>query len=84
MNFDKIALVVCLTILIVVGINAAIYVTLKRGNTVGQFDLFRKAASRARHPWEDEDKALAELSKRVEELNKDSDTPDNDNGSARS
>lgn len=65
MDISKVALVVCLTLFIVVGINAALYVSLRRGNEAGQIELFRRAAQRAREPWKDEDEALQELSRRV-------------------
>ncbi|UCH59194.1 MAG: hypothetical protein JSV61_13370 [Anaerolineales bacterium] len=71
MDPGKAGLVICLTLFIVIGINAAIYASIRRGNTVGQIELLRKAAKRARNPWEDEDEALKELSKRVSELRKD-------------
>lgn len=68
MDLDKAGIVICLTLFIVVGINAAIYASLRRGNTIGQIELLRKAASRVRNPWEAEQKALDELSRRVKEL----------------
>jgi len=70
LDLDKAGLVICLTLFIVIGINAAIYVSLRRGNTVGQIELLRKAAGRAYKPWEEEDEALSELSRRVHELRK--------------
>lgn len=70
MDLNKAALVICLTVFIVIGINAAIYASLRRGTTIGQIELLRKAAGRARKPWENEDKALSELSRRVNELKK--------------
>ncbi len=78
MDLDKAGLVICLTLFIVIGINAAIYASLRRGNTVGQIELLRKAANRARKPWETEDEALNELSKRVEELKKYKEGPTQD------
>lgn len=70
MDLSKAALVVCLTLFIVIGINAAIYVSLARRkhNSVGQIELLRRAASRARDPWEQENTDLRELSRRVTEL----------------
>ncbi len=68
METDKVLIVVCLTLFLVVGINAAIYVSLRGGGTQSQIDLFRRAAQRARQPWKDEDEALEELSKRVAAL----------------
>lgn len=68
MESDKILLVICLTLFLVVGLNAAIYASLRGGGTRTQIELFRRAAQRARHPWKDEDEALQELSKRVAAL----------------
>jgi hypothetical protein len=62
---SKVVLVVCLTLFIVIGVNAALYVSLRRGNEAGQIELFRRAAQRAREPWKEEDEALQELSRRV-------------------
>jgi hypothetical protein len=68
MDTSNVALVVCLTLLIVVGINAALYVALRRGKETGQIELLRRAARRARQPWKYEDDALQELSRRVADL----------------
>lgn len=68
MESDNILLVICLTLFLVVGLNAAIYAALRGGGTQTQIELFRRAAQRARQPWKDEDEALQELSKRVAAL----------------
>lgn len=68
MDPNRIFLVVCATLFIVIGINAAIYVSLNRKNTVGQIELLRKAAHRARDPWGPENTDLKELSRLVSEL----------------
>jgi len=68
MDPDQVFLVVCITLLIVVGINAAIYVSFTRKNTIGQIELMRRAANRARDPWGPEDANLKELSRLVSEL----------------
>lgn len=70
MDLDKAALVICLTLFIVIGVNAALYVSLRSRGTIGQIDLFRKAAQRARRPWGKEEDALVELSQRVAALKK--------------
>jgi hypothetical protein len=61
-------LVICITLVIVVGVNAVIFSILRRGNEAGQIELLRRAASRAKQPWAKEEEALEELSKRVAEL----------------
>jgi hypothetical protein len=68
MDTTKILLVVCLTLVIVIGINAMIYAALRRGNDVGQIELLRRAVRRTRQPWQAEDEALKELAQRVAEL----------------
>lgn len=65
MDTGNVPLVLCLTLVVVIGINAALYVSLRGGSTAGQIELFRRAAQRARQPWKDEEDALEELSKRV-------------------
>jgi hypothetical protein len=62
MDMDRALLVICLTVGVVILINVMIYLSLRRGNEVTTVDLFRKAARRARNPWQDEDDALRELS----------------------
>lgn len=68
MDAGRVFLVVCLTLIIVIGLNAALFVALRRGNEASQIELFKRATSRARQPWAPEDEALRELSKRVAEL----------------
>ncbi|MEJ2265096.1 MAG: hypothetical protein P8X95_16750 [Anaerolineales bacterium] len=68
MNTEKAIIVVCLTLFIVIGFNAAIFLSFRRRGTRGQIDMFREAAQRVKDPWKDEDEALEELSKRVASL----------------
>jgi hypothetical protein len=68
MDYEKVLIVVCLTLLIVVGVNAAIYFLIRGSGTVTQIDLMRRAIGRARKPWLDEEEALKELSQRVASL----------------
>jgi len=68
MNTDNVTLVVCLTLFIVVGINAALYVALRRGKEASLVELTRRAVHRLRDPWKDEDEALQELSRLVSEF----------------
>jgi hypothetical protein len=62
MDLSKAALVVCITIIIVIAINAAIYASYRRGQGPSTIDMFRQAARTARDPWKVEDDALEELS----------------------
>lgn len=68
MSSDRVILIICLTVFLVIGFNAAIFLSLRGRNTQGQIDMFRQAAHRVRDPWKDEDEALEELSKRVASL----------------
>ena len=70
MDPNRVFLVICLTIVAVVAFNVMIYLSLRRGSEVNTIDMFRKAARRARNPWEDEDDALRELSNLVDSLKK--------------
>ncbi|MEX2142957.1 MAG: hypothetical protein WD740_00045 [Anaerolineales bacterium] len=65
---SNIILVLCLTALIGLGIPAMLYAGLRRGGTVGQIELLRRASRQARQPWQREDSQLAELSQKVEAL----------------
>lgn len=62
MDIERATLVVCITVLVIIAVNAAIYISFRRGNQSAMFDMFRKAMTRARDPWEAEDRALQELS----------------------
>lgn len=68
MDATKIVLVVCITLVAVAILNAAIFAALRRGNEAGQIELLRRAVRRSRQPWQREEEALNELSKRVEDL----------------
>ena len=68
MDLDKAFLVICLTVAAVIAFNVMIYLSARRGNEVTTIDLMRKAARRARNPWQDEDESLQELSKLVSSL----------------
>jgi hypothetical protein len=71
MDYSKAFWVICITLILVIGLNASIYVAFtRRKNEISQVDLFRQAANRARAPWHEEDKDLEELSKIVAELKK--------------
>ena len=69
-DFERLLLVICLTVLIVAGLNALVYAGLRRGKEANMVELTRKAAQRARNPWQDEEEALQELSRMVSSLEK--------------
>jgi hypothetical protein len=70
MELEKAALVLCITLFFVIGINALIYLSVTRGNVTGSIELFRRASERVRDPWKSEDDDLKELSSLVGELQK--------------
>jgi hypothetical protein len=76
MDYSKLILVFFITLILVVGVNAIIYVMLRRINAVGEIDMFRRAANRVRRPWGQEDDDLEELSRRVRAFS----NPDEGNG----
>jgi hypothetical protein len=69
MDVAKALLVVVITLVVVVGINAAIYIGVtwkkSRNSSPGQMELLRKAAGRVKDPWESENTNLSELSELV-------------------
>jgi hypothetical protein len=65
---EKVTLVVGLTLLIVIGVNVLLYFAFRDRSLPHQIELFRRAARRARNPWQDEDDALGELSNLVAKL----------------
>jgi len=82
MDLDRVPIIICGVIFLVVGINAAIYAMASRCGTIRQIELGKRMFQRLRQPWEPEDKALKELSDAVKKLKswKDHDSnPDNNN-----
>jgi hypothetical protein len=63
-------LVILVLVGLVVGVNGALYLSLRRGGGGQHFKLWRNAASRARNPWQQEEDNLEALSKLVSELQK--------------
>lgn len=63
-----------IAIILVVLLNIIIYIGAKSENTANQIDLFKRAFSQIRNPWEREDDMLIELSEKVKQLQ------DNDQG----
>ena len=65
---EKVTLVIGLTLIIVIGVNVILYFAVRDRSLPHQIELFRRAARRARNPWQDEDDALGELSDLVSKL----------------
>ena len=72
MDYSNALVVVGIALVLVILFNLGIYASLKGkdGNKTGTVDLLRNAFNRAKNPWEDEDKALKELSEIVSKLQK--------------
>lgn len=67
----KVLLVLCLVAGLVIGVNGLLLLSLSRGNLTWQVHLLREAGKRAARPWQGEDEALEELSRRVAALRED-------------
>jgi hypothetical protein len=78
LDYSKAILIVSITLVIVIVLNAAIFLSSRRKKSNNTIEMFRKAAKRARNPWEDEDAALSELSDLVDKLKTDKDKLDLD------
>lgn len=65
MDTGRVFLIICLTIIGVVVLNAALYLALRRGQEINTITLLRRATGRAQDPWKDEAEALDELSRLV-------------------
>jgi len=68
MGNDQGLWIVCLTLFIVIGVNALIYVSLRGKKTAGLAETLRHVTRQVRNPWEMEDRAIGELSRLVEGL----------------
>ena len=64
----KIILALVVVVLIVVGINGMLLISVRKKRSFGQIQLWQKAIHRARDPWHAEDEDLAELSRLVADL----------------
>jgi hypothetical protein len=74
--------VVCLVAVMVIGINGLLILALWRRQPNKELDMFRGATRVLRNPWQVEDDALEELSKRVASL-KPSETEEEESESRR-
>ena len=62
MDTSSVPFAICLTIGIVVAVNATLYTMVRRKWLSENIELFRKAVVSARNPWKKEDDDLAQLS----------------------
>jgi hypothetical protein len=69
MNLERAALIVIITLFVVILFNVGLYLAFRNEGSSGNLvEMLQRASKRAKHPWKDEDEALAELSRRVKEL----------------
>jgi len=68
LDYWKVTLVVGLTLLIVIGFNALLFVSFRKGGSGNLSETLRRTAKTSRNPWELEDKALQQLSDEVAKL----------------
>jgi len=73
MDFSRAFVIVGIALVLVILFNVAIYFGYGRKNSRNEFNDMIKAMKKMRNPWEEEDKDLHELSKRVATLKKDLD-----------
>ncbi len=71
--FESGGMLVALCLVLIVGLGFPISALLaaRRGGEVEEANMYRRFISRTRNPWQPEDDQMEELSKRVEDLNKD-------------
>ena len=68
MDTSKVIPVICITLFIVAGINAAIYAWARNKDHISQIELFQRAARASRNPWQSEDSILQELAEKVAKI----------------
>ena len=73
MDFSRAFVIVGIALVLVILFNVAIYFGYGRKNSRNEFNDMIKAMKKMRSPWEEEDKDLNELSRRVAALKKDLD-----------
>ncbi len=61
----KVLIALLLVIGLVVIINGALVLMMRRGRDLEHIEMWKRAAHRARNPWKEEDQALQELSRLV-------------------
>jgi len=61
-------LVLCLVLVLGLGVPISMYLAGRRGDSIEQIDLLKRAANRARSPWKSEDEDLEELARKVQEI----------------
>jgi len=61
-------LVLCLVLVLGLGVPISMYLAGRRGESIEQIELLKRAANRARSPWKSEDEDLEELARKVKEI----------------
>ena len=79
---ERAMLIICVGIGLAVLLPLLIYASLRRQNTNQQIELLKRATTRSRQPWVNEDDNLQELSRLIAQLqNKPPDPPSHDKNS---
>lgn len=61
-------LVLCIVLILGLGLPISMYLAGRRGKSIEQIELLKRAANRARSPWKSEDDDLEELARKVKEI----------------
>ncbi|MDD5469152.1 MAG: hypothetical protein PHS96_15290 [Anaerolineales bacterium] len=67
-TLERVLLVTCASLFVVIGLNVLIYLAFHKGEPVGKIEVFKRAADRLRQPWQEEQAEIGELARRVEAL----------------
>lgn len=74
----RVIVALCLVIALVIGINAALFYSLRNTRTTRYIQLWQKAAKKARDPWKQEDEALQKLSELVTQFKEEQESSDDE------
>jgi hypothetical protein len=68
MDVSKALIVIGIILIVVIGFNVVIYFSARGKHSINEIDILQKATKKIRHPWDDEETMLSELSQRVKKL----------------
>lgn len=72
---------IILVILLVIGVNGALYLLMRRGKSNQTIQMWQRAAKSARNPWQEEKDQLEELSRLVKDMRQgETEESDEENG----
>lgn len=73
---NDVLLALLIVLLIVIAVNGLLIIAFRKGRDIQQIQLWQKALRQARHPWQQENKDLEELSQLVAKLKEGENQPD--------